>query len=220
MLGLDRSRLHLTPGMTGPWQVLGARVPMQEMVGIDYLYVANWSLWLDLKLLLRTVRGTCSAAATSEPSRRDSRRRTADPRKFGTSTSARQNRGPSGVADRAPHARANSMIEPNRGRPRSGSPGADSAPLPSATPSSTSACRRCARATCPPSAWGDGALLSAARSGVRAVPAGAARGVRGAGRDLHASTPTSPPTRIPGSPTRATTWSLRLSGSGSMGTVW
>ena len=33
VLGLDRSRLHLTPGMTGPWQVLGARVPMQEMVG-------------------------------------------------------------------------------------------------------------------------------------------------------------------------------------------
>ena len=56
VLGLDRSRLYLTPGMTGPWQVLGARVPMQEMVGIDYLYVANWSLWLDLKLLLRTVR--------------------------------------------------------------------------------------------------------------------------------------------------------------------
>jgi exopolysaccharide biosynthesis polyprenyl glycosylphosphotransferase len=56
VLGLDRSRLHLTPGMTGPWQVMGARVPMQEMVGIDYLYVANWSLWLDFKVLLRTVR--------------------------------------------------------------------------------------------------------------------------------------------------------------------
>lgn len=56
VLGLDRSRLHLTPGMTGPWQVLGARVPMQEMVGIDYLYVASWSLWLDLKLLIRTAR--------------------------------------------------------------------------------------------------------------------------------------------------------------------
>jgi exopolysaccharide biosynthesis polyprenyl glycosylphosphotransferase len=54
--GLDRSRLHLTPGMTGPWQVLGARVPMQEMVGIDYLYVASWSLWLDIKLLFRTAR--------------------------------------------------------------------------------------------------------------------------------------------------------------------
>ena len=56
VLGLDRSRLHLTPGMTGPWQILGYRVPMQEMVGIDYLYVANWSLWLDLKVLVRTVR--------------------------------------------------------------------------------------------------------------------------------------------------------------------
>jgi exopolysaccharide biosynthesis polyprenyl glycosylphosphotransferase len=56
VIGLDRSRLHLTPGMTGPWQVLGARVPMQEMVAIDYLYVAGWSLWADLKLLLRTVR--------------------------------------------------------------------------------------------------------------------------------------------------------------------
>jgi exopolysaccharide biosynthesis polyprenyl glycosylphosphotransferase len=54
--GLDRSRLHLTPGMTGHWQVLGsARIPMDEMVGIDYLYVANWSLWTDVKILLRTV---------------------------------------------------------------------------------------------------------------------------------------------------------------------
>jgi exopolysaccharide biosynthesis polyprenyl glycosylphosphotransferase len=56
VLGLDRSRLHLTPGMTGPWQVLGSRMPMQEMVGLDYLYVANWSLWMDIKLLLHTVR--------------------------------------------------------------------------------------------------------------------------------------------------------------------
>jgi exopolysaccharide biosynthesis polyprenyl glycosylphosphotransferase len=54
--GVYRSRLHLTPGMTGPWQILGStRVPLDEMVGIDYLYVANWSLWEDVKLLLRTV---------------------------------------------------------------------------------------------------------------------------------------------------------------------
>jgi exopolysaccharide biosynthesis polyprenyl glycosylphosphotransferase len=54
--GLDRSRLHLTPGMTGPWQVLGAtRVPMNEMVAIDYLYVASWTLWTDVKILIRTV---------------------------------------------------------------------------------------------------------------------------------------------------------------------
>jgi exopolysaccharide biosynthesis polyprenyl glycosylphosphotransferase len=62
VIGLDRSRLHLTPGMTGPWQVLGTRVPMQEMVAIDYLYVASWSMWLDLKLLLRTARHVARAA--------------------------------------------------------------------------------------------------------------------------------------------------------------
>jgi exopolysaccharide biosynthesis polyprenyl glycosylphosphotransferase len=56
VLGLDRSRLHLTPGMTGPWQIMGSRVPMAEMVGIDYLYVANWSLWADVKVLIQTVR--------------------------------------------------------------------------------------------------------------------------------------------------------------------
>lgn len=54
--GHARARLHLTPGMTGQWQILGsARIPMDEMLGIDYLYVANWSLWTDVKILLRTV---------------------------------------------------------------------------------------------------------------------------------------------------------------------
>ena len=56
VVGWHRRRLELTPGMTGHWQVLGSsRVPLDEMVAIDYLYVANWSLWTDLKLLLRTV---------------------------------------------------------------------------------------------------------------------------------------------------------------------
>jgi exopolysaccharide biosynthesis polyprenyl glycosylphosphotransferase len=54
--GWHRRRLELTPGMTGPWQILGpARVPLKEMVAIDYLYVANWSLWTDIKILLRTI---------------------------------------------------------------------------------------------------------------------------------------------------------------------
>jgi exopolysaccharide biosynthesis polyprenyl glycosylphosphotransferase len=54
--GWDRRRLHVTPGMTGAWQVLGpARIPLHEMVKIDYLYGANWSLWLDVKILLRTI---------------------------------------------------------------------------------------------------------------------------------------------------------------------
>ncbi len=54
--GWHRRRLELMPGMTGPWQILGpARVPLREMVAIDYLYVANWSLWTDIKILLRTI---------------------------------------------------------------------------------------------------------------------------------------------------------------------
>ncbi len=54
--GLDRRRLYLTPGMTGPWQILGsARVPLSEMIKLDYLYVTGWSLWSDVKILLRTV---------------------------------------------------------------------------------------------------------------------------------------------------------------------
>jgi exopolysaccharide biosynthesis polyprenyl glycosylphosphotransferase len=53
--GRHRARLQLTPGMTGPWQVLGpTRAPLSEMVKIDYLYQANWSLWYDVKILLRT----------------------------------------------------------------------------------------------------------------------------------------------------------------------
>jgi exopolysaccharide biosynthesis polyprenyl glycosylphosphotransferase len=54
--GWLRRRLDVTPGMTGVWQVLGsARVPLHEMVKLDYLYRANWSLWLDIKILIRTV---------------------------------------------------------------------------------------------------------------------------------------------------------------------
>ncbi len=40
ILGMDRRRLQLTPGMTGHWQILGSsRVPLAEMVKLDYLYV-------------------------------------------------------------------------------------------------------------------------------------------------------------------------------------
>jgi exopolysaccharide biosynthesis polyprenyl glycosylphosphotransferase len=54
--GWQRRRLAVKPGMTGLWQIFGSsRIPMNEMVKIDYLYGANWSLWMDLKILLRTI---------------------------------------------------------------------------------------------------------------------------------------------------------------------
>jgi lipopolysaccharide/colanic/teichoic acid biosynthesis glycosyltransferase len=56
ILGWSRRRLDLTPGMTGHWQILGSsRIPLREMVAIDCVYVTTWSLWTDLKILLRTV---------------------------------------------------------------------------------------------------------------------------------------------------------------------
>ncbi len=54
--GWRRHRLDLAPGVTGYWQVLGRNnIPFQEMLEVDYAYVASWSLWHDLRLLLRTI---------------------------------------------------------------------------------------------------------------------------------------------------------------------
>jgi exopolysaccharide biosynthesis polyprenyl glycosylphosphotransferase len=54
--GHFRRRLDLTPGITGYWQALGSsRIPLSEMVRLDYLYVSSWSLWNDVRILLRTV---------------------------------------------------------------------------------------------------------------------------------------------------------------------
>lgn len=49
-------RLDITPGITGLWQVLGRNdMPFDEMVKLDYIYVTNWSLWWDFKILLQTI---------------------------------------------------------------------------------------------------------------------------------------------------------------------
>jgi exopolysaccharide biosynthesis polyprenyl glycosylphosphotransferase len=51
-----RKRLYLKPGITGLWQVLGrSEIPFEEMTKLDYLYVINWSLGGDLRLILRTI---------------------------------------------------------------------------------------------------------------------------------------------------------------------
>jgi exopolysaccharide biosynthesis polyprenyl glycosylphosphotransferase len=56
VLDWHRHRLDLIPGLTGSWQVLGRNnIPFQEMLEIDYAYMANWSLWEDVKILAQTV---------------------------------------------------------------------------------------------------------------------------------------------------------------------
>jgi exopolysaccharide biosynthesis polyprenyl glycosylphosphotransferase len=59
-----RRRLQLKPGMTGLWQVLGASdIPFDEMTKLDYLYVTNWSLREDLRLILLTLPALARARA-------------------------------------------------------------------------------------------------------------------------------------------------------------
>lgn len=54
--GWGRRRLDMTPGITGLWQMLGRNdIAFEEMVRLDYLYVTNWSLAWDLKILLQTI---------------------------------------------------------------------------------------------------------------------------------------------------------------------
>jgi exopolysaccharide biosynthesis polyprenyl glycosylphosphotransferase len=51
-----RRRLSMKPGITGLWQVRGRRDPeFDRWVEADLEYIDRWSLWLDLKILLRTV---------------------------------------------------------------------------------------------------------------------------------------------------------------------
>ncbi len=51
-----KQRLEAKPGITGLWQVSGrSQVPFDEMVMLDIHYTENWSLLLDLKILLKTI---------------------------------------------------------------------------------------------------------------------------------------------------------------------
>ena len=53
--GWHRLRLNVKPGITGLWQVNGrSEIPFDEMVKYDLYYIERWSLWLDLKTILRT----------------------------------------------------------------------------------------------------------------------------------------------------------------------
>jgi exopolysaccharide biosynthesis polyprenyl glycosylphosphotransferase len=52
----QRTRLRGVPGITGLWQVSGrSELSFDEMVRLDIKYLEEWSLWLDVQILLRTV---------------------------------------------------------------------------------------------------------------------------------------------------------------------
>ncbi len=52
----QRRRLDMKPGITGLWQVSGRnRLTFDQMLTLDVFYIENWSLWLDLKIILKTI---------------------------------------------------------------------------------------------------------------------------------------------------------------------
>ena len=52
----QRRRLSVRPGITGLWQVSGRnQIDFDEWMELDLSYIDNWSLWLDLKILFKTV---------------------------------------------------------------------------------------------------------------------------------------------------------------------
>jgi lipopolysaccharide/colanic/teichoic acid biosynthesis glycosyltransferase len=71
----QRERFDALPGLTGLWQVSGKnRLTFHEMIDCDIAYVRSRSLWLDLKIMLKTlpaimteVNGIRRASASTDP---------------------------------------------------------------------------------------------------------------------------------------------------------
>ena len=56
-IAAKRLRKHVSPGMTGLWQVSGrSDTGMTTMRRLDTYYVRNWSIWLDIIILIRTIK--------------------------------------------------------------------------------------------------------------------------------------------------------------------
>jgi exopolysaccharide biosynthesis polyprenyl glycosylphosphotransferase len=57
-----RKRYLVLPGMTGLWQVAGrADLTFDDLVRLDFYYLENWSIWLDISVLAKTVPAVIAA---------------------------------------------------------------------------------------------------------------------------------------------------------------
>jgi len=49
-------RLDVAPGITGLWQVQARQDPsFDSYISLDVTYIENWSVWLDIQIILRTI---------------------------------------------------------------------------------------------------------------------------------------------------------------------
>lgn len=64
--GWHARRLDIIPGITGLWQMSGRNdIPFDDMVRLDYQYVANWSPWWDLRIILGTIPAVLKGSGAS-----------------------------------------------------------------------------------------------------------------------------------------------------------
>ena len=51
-----RKRSNVLPGMTGLWQISGrSDLSFDDLVRLDFYYLENWSIWLDISILAKTL---------------------------------------------------------------------------------------------------------------------------------------------------------------------
>ncbi|HWQ01648.1 MAG TPA: sugar transferase, partial [Gaiellaceae bacterium] len=51
-----RRRYRVLPGMTGLWQISGrSTLTFDDLVRLDFYYLENWSIWLDITILAKTL---------------------------------------------------------------------------------------------------------------------------------------------------------------------
>jgi lipopolysaccharide/colanic/teichoic acid biosynthesis glycosyltransferase len=51
-----RRRYGVLPGMTGLWQISGrSGLSFDELVRLDFTYIENWSIWLDISIIAKTI---------------------------------------------------------------------------------------------------------------------------------------------------------------------
>jgi lipopolysaccharide/colanic/teichoic acid biosynthesis glycosyltransferase len=66
-----RLRHEAVPGLTGLWQVSGKnRTTFEEMINLDIYYARNKSLWMDLKILFKTIPSIISQTRETKPASR------------------------------------------------------------------------------------------------------------------------------------------------------
>src|ERR1700723_3905674 len=71
----QKERVNAAPGLTGFWQVNGKnRTTFAEMIKLDIFYTKNLSLWLDLKIIVKTLPALMVQVNDSRAARRQSNR--------------------------------------------------------------------------------------------------------------------------------------------------